>query len=122
MRYKNYSIDDDEEYINALLERQRAEEASRQKSENTQTENSQPNIAAPSPPRPALEPISTPPPLDQDFPSHFQRHLLVDSETKVLPIVSGLALYYDKLVCYMHCALPAIMMYQKIVSAMFGVA
>ena len=56
--------------------------------------------------------------LDNDLktpPARFQRRIIVDSEMDVLPIVCAVSRGFDKVVIYMHCALPSVPLYQKIV-------
>ncbi|KAG8688727.1 hypothetical protein FRC11_004906 [Ceratobasidium sp. 423] len=60
-------------------------------------------------------PNDTPKPV-----TSFERHLLVDLETDVIPTICALSQRFPKVMCYMQCALPSIMMYHKIIKHVTG--
>lgn len=125
-----YMSDDDEEYINSLLRRQR-EEASNLDAALGTTATSLPTLPSArsttlSPPLPVASlPFTAPPqrfpspaiPPSKEVPLRFQRHILVNLETDVIPVVCALAQSHNKVVCYMHCPSPSIMVYQKIIKS-----
>ncbi|KAF8596815.1 hypothetical protein BDV93DRAFT_570562 [Ceratobasidium sp. AG-I] len=131
---------EDEDYVHALLKRQQ-EEKDRQESlsnvsskgPTTPTQDNPPykytsNQSPPDRLSPAALPQSPTPEtthtvgqpfqtLDhepQTTPSRFQRHIIVNCEADVLPVVCAVSRGFDKVVVYMHCALSSISLYQKI--------
>ncbi|KAH7325367.1 hypothetical protein B0J17DRAFT_231795 [Rhizoctonia solani] len=116
-----YLSDDDDDYINALLKRQQSPEPNTEAKHETHEEMTTtprgPIAPAPSQtPSTVPQSISTSNPLEILQPlASFERHLLVELETDVVPIVCALTQRFPKVVCYMQCAMPSIMIYHRIV-------
>ncbi|KAG9091122.1 hypothetical protein FRC06_000702 [Ceratobasidium sp. 370] len=118
----DYVPDENEDYIQALIKRQREESVQHDNSVNSRLESATTqNQSLPDLP-PADEDGSTVP-RAFDIPilellKHeppFQRSLLVDSQADVLPVACIFAQSYDKVLCYLDCPLPSILLFQKII-------
>ncbi|KAJ1300109.1 hypothetical protein OPQ81_002590 [Rhizoctonia solani] len=121
------SDEDDDKYIKALLRRQQRPEPDfevKEKTNEKTTPVSHPSRSSvssylttrtlsvlPNPqPSNTSHSIDTPNPV-----THFERHLLVDLETDVIPTVCALTQRFPKVICYIQCALPSIMTYYRII-------
>ncbi|KAG9074872.1 hypothetical protein FS749_013515, partial [Ceratobasidium sp. UAMH 11750] len=112
----DYFAEGDEDYIKALIKRQLEENMPLANSPDSLLESP----ATPSPSLPDLPPADIPiSELLRNEPP-FQRSLLVASEADVLPIVCIFAQGYDKVICYLDCPLPSIMLFQKIIKGVTG--
>ncbi|KAG8688728.1 hypothetical protein FRC11_004907, partial [Ceratobasidium sp. 423] len=121
------SDEDNDEYINALLKRQKSPEPNLEAKREANAMI--PPASHPSPPSVPAQPQKQTPLLSSgpqpSYTSHaidapgsvegFERHLLVDLETDLIPTVCALTQRFPKVVCYMQCALPSIMVYHRII-------
>ncbi|CAE6481704.1 unnamed protein product [Rhizoctonia solani] len=119
-----YLSDDDDKYINALLKRQQSPEVNPETKHGTHggvvASPHDPMAPTPTQGSPVVFRDSgllheTPQPM-----ACFERHLLVDLETDVVPTVCALTQRFPKVVCYMQCALPSIMIYHRIIKQITG--
>ncbi|CAE6450351.1 unnamed protein product, partial [Rhizoctonia solani] len=104
--------DDNDTCITALLKRQQSPEHEVERGSSLHQLLRSTLAEAPTPVLldPQLEVASTPKPT-----TSFERHLLVDLETDVIPTVCALTERFSKVICYMQCALPSIMIYHRII-------
>ncbi|KAG8733578.1 hypothetical protein FRC10_012280 [Ceratobasidium sp. 414] len=117
------TAEEDEDYIQALIRRQLEENMLRDNSVRSRLESpTTPNHSLPDlPPTDEAEsaaPRASEIPISELLKHEppFKRSLLVDSEADVLPVVCIFAQSFDKVLCYLDCPLPSIMLFQKIVS------
>ncbi|KAG8734044.1 hypothetical protein FRC10_011989 [Ceratobasidium sp. 414] len=123
----DYFVEENEDYIQALINRQLEEKMLRDNSVDsrlgspTTPGRSLPgvlptdeveSVAPRAPEIPISEILKHEPP--------FQRTLLVASEADVLPIACIFAQNHDKVLCYSDCPLPSIMLFQKIIKGVTG--
>ncbi|CAE6486008.1 unnamed protein product [Rhizoctonia solani] len=121
------SDEDSDKHINALLKRQQSQEPHlHPKGETNQTISpalhpSLPPVSSNPAPQISLVPADSQPNCTSranDTPNPmtcFERHLLVDLETDIIPTVCVLTQRFPKVICYMQYALPSIMTYHKII-------
>ncbi|KAL5634337.1 hypothetical protein ACGC1H_002417 [Rhizoctonia solani] len=114
-----FSDDDNDKYIAALLKRQSPKPLSEVEKGTTER-------ASPAPQEPLAvsytSAVSPDPQQSVAYPKDppesvicFERHLLVDLESGVIPTICALTQRFPKVVCYMQCALPSIMIYHGII-------
>ncbi|QRV90423.1 hypothetical protein RhiJN_18441 [Ceratobasidium sp. AG-Ba] len=117
----DYFTTEDETYLRALIERQRNE--NRRRSPSSEHNNAGNHLAAQ---YTTLEESEEPLPAGRTTfgdalknSPPFRRSLLLSSEVDVLPVACAIACAFDKVICYLDCSTPAmVLMYQKIIKGL----